>query len=37
MERKLKDVEILGPKDQELLGAPDEAPPVQMPLRDVTR
>lgn len=37
MERKLKDVETLGPKEQDLLGAPQEAPPVQMPLRDVTR
>ena len=37
MERKLKDVETLGPKEESLLGAPDEVPPVQMPLRDVTR
>ena len=37
MERKLKDVETLGPKEERLLGAPDEVPPVQMPLRDVTR
>jgi DNA recombination protein RmuC len=37
IERKLKDVQTLESKDPELLEAPDESPPVQMPLRDVTR
>ena len=37
IERKLKDVQTLESKDAEVLEAPDESPPVQMPLRDVTR
>ena len=36
IERRLRDVETLEGKDQALL-APEESPPVQMPLRDVTR
>jgi DNA recombination protein RmuC len=37
IERKLKDVETLESKDQALLVEPEESPPVQIPLRDVTR
>jgi DNA recombination protein RmuC len=37
IERKLKDVQTLESRDPELLEAPEESPPVQMPLRDVTR
>jgi DNA recombination protein RmuC len=36
IERKLKDVQTLEARDPEL-EAPEESPPVQMPLRDVTR
>ena len=37
IERKLKDVQTLESGNPELLEAPEESPPVQMPLRDVTR
>jgi DNA recombination protein RmuC len=37
MERKLKDVETLGPTEPGALGLEEAVPPVQMPLRDVTR
>lgn len=37
MERKLKDVQTLESKDPDLLAAPEESPPVQMPLRDISR
>ena len=37
IERKLKDVQTLEPQDRELLAAPEESPPVQMPLRDVSK
>jgi DNA recombination protein RmuC len=37
MERKLKDVETLGPAEPGALGVEEAVPPVQMPLRDVTR
>jgi len=37
MERKLKDVETLGPAEPGALGVDEAVPPVQMPLRDVTR
>ena len=37
MERKLKDVQTLESKDPDLLAAPEEAPPVQVPLRDISR
>ncbi|HZQ72731.1 MAG TPA: DNA recombination protein RmuC [Burkholderiales bacterium] len=33
IERKLRDVETLESKGEELLAAPEESPPVQMPLR----
>jgi DNA recombination protein RmuC len=33
IERKLKDVQTLESREQELLAAPEESPPVQMPLR----
>ncbi|HEY6821463.1 MAG TPA: DNA recombination protein RmuC, partial [Burkholderiales bacterium] len=37
MERKLKDVETLGPAEPGAPGVDEAVPPVQMPLRDVTR